>query len=94
MTRRGSSTEAGEDQPHRVHRQTQRHDEDGGAGQYRGGKGVVLDYRVTADEVYLTYATTRSANPPLETASGPVMPRLGWMQATRPSSSMWRHTPR
>ena len=33
-------------------------------------KGVVLDYRVTADEVYLTYATTRSANPPWSLSGG------------------------
>ena len=46
------------------------HNDAGGAGQYRGGKCVVLDYRVTADEVYLTYATTRSANPPWSLSGG------------------------
>jgi N-methylhydantoinase B len=30
------------------------HTEDGGAGEFRGGKGVVLDYRVVGDELYLT----------------------------------------
>lgn len=35
------------------------HDQEGGAGKFRGGKGVVLDYRVTADEAFLTYATSR-----------------------------------
>jgi N-methylhydantoinase B len=40
------------------------HNQDGGAGKFRGGKGVVLDYRVTADEVFLTYATSRSQAPP------------------------------
>ncbi len=30
------------------------HTEDGGAGEYRGGKGVVLDYRVVGEEVFLT----------------------------------------
>jgi N-methylhydantoinase B len=40
------------------------HQADGGAGQFRGGKGVVHDYRVTADEAYLTYATSRSRVPP------------------------------
>lgn len=30
------------------------HNEAGGAGEYRGGKGVVLDYRVVGDELYLT----------------------------------------
>jgi N-methylhydantoinase B len=46
------------------------HNEDGGAGRYRGGKGVVLDYRVTATEVYLTYATSRSASPPWSLSGG------------------------
>jgi N-methylhydantoinase B len=46
------------------------HDEDGGAGQHRGGKGVVLDYRVTADEAFLTYATSRSASRPWSLAGG------------------------
>jgi N-methylhydantoinase B len=40
------------------------HDESGGAGRHRGGKGLVLDYRVTSDLVYLTYATSRSAARP------------------------------
>jgi N-methylhydantoinase B len=40
------------------------HNDDGGAGERRGGKGVVLDYRVTADEVFVTYATSRSRVPP------------------------------
>ena len=35
------------------------HNEDGGAGRQRGGKGVVLDYRVIADEVFLTAAYGR-----------------------------------
>ena len=40
------------------------HNDDGGAGERRGGKGVVLDYRVTAEEVFVTYATSRSRVPP------------------------------
>jgi N-methylhydantoinase B len=40
------------------------HTEDGGAGEFRGGKGVVLDYRVTANEVFVTYATSRTQAPP------------------------------
>lgn len=40
------------------------HDEDGGAGEYRGGKGVVLDYRVTAKEAFLTYSATRTTSRP------------------------------
>ena len=38
--------------------------EGGGAGKYRGGKGVVLDYRVTSDEAWLTYAATRTESRP------------------------------
>ncbi|RVT92966.1 hydantoinase B/oxoprolinase family protein [Sphingomonas crocodyli] len=40
------------------------HDQDGGAGRYRGGKGVVLDYRVTADRAFLTYAAARTSSRP------------------------------
>lgn len=38
--------------------------DDGGAGEFRGGKGLVLDYRVASDEAFLTYATSRSERPP------------------------------
>lgn len=48
------------------------HNDDGGAGRYRGGKGVVLDYRVTAEEVFLTYATSRSRVPPWASNGGKV----------------------
>jgi N-methylhydantoinase B len=48
------------------------HNAKAGAGQYRGGKGVVLDYRVTSDEVYLTYATSRSKAPPWSLRGGHV----------------------
>jgi N-methylhydantoinase B len=40
------------------------HNDDGGAGEFRGGKGLILDYRVTSDEAFLTYATSRSERPP------------------------------
>lgn len=40
------------------------HDEDGGAGEFRGGKGVVLDYRVTSDVAYLTYAASQTISKP------------------------------
>lgn len=46
------------------------HNDDGGAGEHRGGRGVILDYRVTADEVFLTYATSRSREPPWGLAGG------------------------
>ena len=38
--------------------------EGGGAGEYRGGRGVVLDYRVTSDEAFLTYAASRTESRP------------------------------
>lgn len=46
------------------------HQEDGGAGQHRGGKGVVLDYRVTAEEARLTYSATRTRSRPWAMAGG------------------------
>jgi N-methylhydantoinase B len=36
------------------------HDEDGGAGYHRGGKGVRIDYRMRSDNAWLTVAYTRS----------------------------------
>lgn len=46
------------------------HDEDGGAGEFRGGKGVVLDYRVTSPEAFLTYSATRTSSRPWAMAGG------------------------
>lgn len=40
------------------------HDEEGGAGLHRGGKGVRIDYRIRSDNAWLTVAYTRSAVPP------------------------------
>lgn len=40
------------------------HNEDGGAGEFRGGKGVVLDYEVTAEVAYLTYAASQTITKP------------------------------
>lgn len=36
------------------------HDEEGGAGKFRGGKGVRIDYRMKSDNAWLTAAYTRS----------------------------------
>jgi N-methylhydantoinase B len=36
------------------------HNEDGGAGLHRGGKGVRIDYRIRSDNAWLTVAYTRS----------------------------------
>jgi len=40
------------------------HDEDGGAGIHRGGKGVRIDYRIRSDNAWLTISYTRSKFPP------------------------------
>ncbi|MCJ7806077.1 MAG: hydantoinase B/oxoprolinase family protein, partial [Clostridia bacterium] len=40
------------------------HDEDGGSGQFRGGKGVRIDYRIRSDNAWLTVVYTRSKFPP------------------------------
>lgn len=40
------------------------HDEDGGAGLHRGGKGVRIDYRIRSDNAWLTAAYTRDKFPP------------------------------
>lgn len=40
------------------------HDEDGGAGLHRGGKGVRIDYRIRSDNAWLSIAYTRSKFPP------------------------------
>jgi N-methylhydantoinase B len=39
-------------------------EDDGGAGEHRGGKGIVLDYRVRSDGLFFTCAYTRSVQPP------------------------------
>lgn len=40
------------------------HQEGGGAGQFRGGRGVVLDYRVTSAEAFLTVTYSRTSTDP------------------------------
>lgn len=40
------------------------HDDDGGAGLHRGGKGVRIDYRIKSDNAWLTVAYTRDKIPP------------------------------
>ncbi|WP_136162535.1 hydantoinase B/oxoprolinase family protein [Sphingomonas flavalba] len=42
----------------------------GGEGRYRGGRGVVLDYRITADEAFLTFSSTRTVSRPWAAAGG------------------------
>ncbi len=40
------------------------HNEEGGEGMYRGGKGICLEYRIRSDNSWLTVAYTRSKIPP------------------------------
>jgi N-methylhydantoinase B len=46
------------------------HDEEGGEGLHRGGKGVRIDYRIKSDNAWLTVAYTRSKVPPWPLAGG------------------------
>ncbi|MCJ7622468.1 MAG: hydantoinase B/oxoprolinase family protein [Anaerolineaceae bacterium] len=46
------------------------HDEDGGAGLFKGGKGVRIDYRIRSDNAWLTVAYTRSKFPPWPLVGG------------------------
>ena len=46
------------------------HNEDGGAGEYRGGRGVMLDYRIGSDEAFLTATFGRHKLPPWGMAGG------------------------
>lgn len=67
------------------------HNEDGGAGQFRGGKGVVLDYRVTAEEAFLTYAASRSVVRPWALAGGQEGSN-NYAEIHRADGSVERHT--
>jgi N-methylhydantoinase B len=40
------------------------HDEEGGEGKHRGGKGVCIEYRIRSDNAWFTAAYTRSKFPP------------------------------
>lgn len=46
------------------------HAEDGGAGQHRGGRGVVLDYRMMSDRASLSVMFGRGRTPPWPMAGG------------------------
>jgi N-methylhydantoinase B len=46
------------------------HDEEGGEGKYRGGKGVCIEYRIRSDNGWFTAAYTRSKFPPWPLKSG------------------------
>ncbi len=44
--------------------------DDGGAGQFRGGRGLIRDYRITADEAFLTATFGRFKFPPWSVDGG------------------------
>jgi N-methylhydantoinase B len=63
---------------------------EGGEGRYRGGKGIVLEYRVRADDCFLTVAYTRSRVLPwpldgAEDGSG------NYVEVVRPDGTLSRH---
>jgi N-methylhydantoinase B len=45
-------------------------DESGGAGRFRGGKGVVLEYRVRSDGCFLTASYSRNKHRPWSSRGG------------------------
>jgi N-methylhydantoinase B len=62
----------------------------GGEGRFRGGRGIVLDYRVRADDCFITVAYTRDRNPPWALAGG----RKGssnYIEVLRRDGSVERH---
>jgi N-methylhydantoinase B len=46
------------------------HNEDGGASEYRGGRGVVLDYRIVSEEAFLKATFGRHKFAPWGMAGG------------------------
>ncbi|MEJ8567690.1 hydantoinase B/oxoprolinase family protein [Elongatibacter sediminis] len=66
------------------------HNEDGGAGQHRAGKGVVLDYRVLGDEARITYAASRTVSRPWGLRGGQDGSN-NYLQVLRNDGSVERH---
>jgi len=66
------------------------HDEDGGAGEFRAGKGVVLDYRVLAEEARITYAASRTESRPWALRGGKEGSN-NYLQILRGDGSIERH---
>ena len=67
------------------------HDEEGGEGKHRGGKGVCIDYRMRSDNAWLTAAYTRSKFPPWPLRGG----RLGspnYIQIVRTDGTVENHS--
>lgn len=66
------------------------HNEDGGAGEYRAGKGVVLDYCVLGEEAFITYAATRTESRPWAQKGGQEGSH-NYLQILREDGSIERH---
>jgi len=66
------------------------HQEDGGAGEFRAGKGVVLDYRVLGDEARITYAASRTESRPWGLRGG-LPGSHNYLQILRQDGSVERH---
>ena len=63
----------------------------GGEGEHRGGRGIVLDYRVRSDDCFFTCAYTRDTHPPWALAGG----RTGapnFVEVIRANGEVERHS--
>jgi len=66
-------------------------DEPGGHGQYRGGRGIRLDYQVRSDGTFLTCGYTRSQVPPWGHADG-ADGSLNYIEVVRSNGTTERHS--
>ena len=66
------------------------HNEAGGEGKFQGGKGVVLDYRVTGEEAFLTIAFSRTLSRPWGLQGGREG-SLNYAEILRADGSVERH---
>jgi N-methylhydantoinase B len=62
----------------------------GGAGEHRGGRGIVLDYRVRGDGCFLTCSYRRSRHPPWSLGGGEPG-SSNYVEVLRPDGSVERH---
>ncbi len=67
------------------------HNQGGGAGEFCGGRGVVLDYRITAGEAFLTYAASRTISRPWGLAGG-MEGSVNYAELIHADGSSERHT--
>ena len=67
------------------------HDDEGGEGAFRGGKGVVLDYAITSDEAFVTYSSARTVSRPWGAGGGRDGSNNG-AQILRRDGSIERHS--